>query len=1772
MHRKRAKTSAQVLLVFVALVVSVFSMEARVGPNLRFNRISLKDGLSQATTLSILQDRQGFLWFTSDDGLNRYDGYQIVVYRSSRSDAKTLSDSTTTCMLEDRDGLLWIGTANSGLNSFNPQTGEFTRYAPDFVRENALPADRIVSLLEGSGPDASAIWVGSDNEGLIRFDRQNGACSRRGMNEARRIFAMVRDPQNASRIWIGSENGLLRYDTLDDSWIRIPLRFQNREHRRGPRVSALEFSDADTLWVGTNGQGLVRVDVRSGEQRRMDDSILPDSVINTLLCDRDGQLWLGTPAGLAVLLPETETVYSYRSIPNVNWSLSDNMVISLLQDRSGLLWVGTWNGGVCKAVIRPGAFRNVFNIPGDETSLSNDNVRDAIKDESGTLWVGTADGLNRYDAGSEGWIHYHSDADDVHSLCYNYVSDLYEDIDGVLWVGTRRGLSRYDRSGDRFDSFHYQPHQPDSLSSGNIQRIVDDPSEPHRFLLIGTRDNGMNRFDKATGRCQRFLHNAQDPNTVGGNWVYAILPRTPQRIWIGTFESGVGLWDYTRQQFTHFGIPGVDADGMGNDRISCLIMDPGGDENILWLGTWGQGLKRFDYLKREFKTYSADNGFPSNLISGIVSDEKAWLWISTAHGIIHFDPVSEEFRKFEVQIGDNQNAFSAGAYSKSRDGEVFFGGLFGLTRFYPRDVRVNAYVPPLVFTSITVMDRELIGRKTAAFPKRLHLSSQDRLLSLQFSALSFALPEKNQYRYRLEGFDEDWRKASSRQRVATYTNLSPGSYLFRALGSNEDGVWNEEGLSLEILVSPPFWKSPWFLGAVSLFLLVIVVGGVRLRLQGMMKREKELKIQVDQRTRQLSRINRLIETINAEADISGLLFAILRELSEFFPVDRASALTWDKNQGLFRFMMPDNNGQKEKYVSALTQKEAHERYTVGSEELAPDIFRVGDPTGRSGHEKLIHEDVAKVLLVFRIPGEQITEGYLILENLHDPLAFSDEQDVDLLKRLRDPVLMAFRKAKMIEDLGEQREAAEKANLLKSRFLANMSHEIRTPMNAILGFTQLLSKEEKDPQKREQLQIIGRAGENLLNLINDILDFSKIESEMIEIVPVTFSLRKMLRHLEDLFRLPAENKELFFRLYIQERVPRYLFGDSFRLHQVLVNIVGNAVKFTRSGGITIYADYQNGFLELTVEDTGIGIPREKQEMIFQPFVQADDSTTREYGGTGLGLSICHKIVTLMNGSIALKSAMNEGSRFKLKLPMSPVSQAEISDTVLSGQESVSWLSSEKRLGIIEDQQSDLALLESILKRNGYDVVHLDNSPQVVSQVLGQSVDLVLLDIIMKDIDGLAVNEMLKRDVRTSHVPVIAVSGSGKSEECINFGILDYIRKPVREDVLLKRIFVTLSVPQQIQNVFVIDDDPMMISLYGTVLRKYHYNTFSFSSAEAALGQLERGVVPDVIILDLMMPKVSGFDFLHLLRDRFQLRTPVVVVTAKDLSAAELDILRKDTLAIFPKGRETGQEFISFLNGYFQRRDHEGQERFNGWQGKIDSPEIRALLIQALDILPGRVRMLGDAIHAENWQEAGFIAHDIKGLCANLGIEEVAVLAREINGLLQADPGQQRDHLDRLMVELNLIVVSIPKIRYSDSEPERTDAKGKREISILVVEDEPINRRLLEIYIGNLDRLCDTAVNGLEALEMMRKKPYDLVFLDIQMPVMSGLDVLARIRSDALLSRSFVVALTANAIKGDEEKYLNAGCDAYLPKPVSLEDIERMIKKVEKRNENASIGVS
>jgi ligand-binding sensor domain-containing protein/signal transduction histidine kinase len=820
---------------------------------IKFERISLEEGLSQSSVYCILQDSRGFLWFGTEDGLNKYDGYTFTVYRNVPDDPTSLSKNIIQAMAEDQDGMLWIGTDGGGLNRFDRNTGQFLRYRAS-AGPSRLSSDYVRALhLDKEG----MLWIATNGGGLNRFDRSTERFEHYQHNPA--------DPDSLS-----SDVVLALY-----------------EDREG------------MLWVGTDGGGLNRFDRATGKfVRHTRDPGNPYSLSsNTVWAiyeDREGVLWVGTNGGgLNCFDRANERFAHYRHDPGDPYSLSDNSVSSIYQDEEGILWIGTYGGGLDlfepenASEASQGRFVRYQNDLNDAHSLSHDFVWSIFEDQMGVLWIGTqGGGINKSSRLAKPFVHYWARPNDENSLSNNVVWAIYEDGEGVLWVGTNGGgLDRFDRSTDRVTHYQHAPNDPHSLSNDVVRVIYEDRAG---MFWIGMDDGKVDQFDRATGQFAYYQLGTDDPvlaihedqqgnlwtgtsgsglywldrtadhfvyygerfcsrNCLSSEYVRDIHEDPEGVLWIATMGGGLDRFEPAQKRFTYFLEDRADPSSLSSNTILSIHQDR---EGQLWIGTHGGGLNRFNSETGTFTRYREQDGLANDVVYGILEDSQGRLWLSTNRGLSRFDPQTETFRNYDASDGLQSNEFNGGAYFQSQGGEMFFGGINGFNAFFPEQVKENLQTPPVVVTAFRKFNQTV--RTDLATDEQIQLSYRDNFLSFEFAALDYTAPEQNQYAYQMEGLDRDWVYVGTRRHV-DYPNLSPGDYLFRVKGSNSDGIWNEEGTRIQITITPPFWGTWWFRAGLLLLLVGIVIGAHQLRVRSIEARSRELAVLVGERTAELQR-------------------------------------------------------------------------------------------------------------------------------------------------------------------------------------------------------------------------------------------------------------------------------------------------------------------------------------------------------------------------------------------------------------------------------------------------------------------------------------------------------------------------------------------------------------------------------------------------------------------------------------------------------------------------------------------------------------------------------------------------------------------------------------------------------------------------------------------------------------------------------------------------------------------------------------------------------
>ncbi|RME77866.1 MAG: histidine kinase [Chloroflexi bacterium] len=854
------------LTIILALTVLLPAARSEAqSPHMRFDHLTVEDGLSHGTVFSIVQDRAGFLWFGTPAGLNRYDGYTITVYRSDPQNPASLSNDNAGNLFIDREGILWIGTWGGGLNRLDPATGQFTAYLHDPADPTSLSNDRVQTIFEDRQGN---LWVGTAGGGLNKMDRENGTFTVYRHNPADptslsndRIWRIVQAPDDT--LWIATSEGLNHFNPQTETFTRYYHDPQNPNSPGHSLIRTLFLDRTGQLWIGTEA-GLDRLDLQSEtfthyRHNPADPTSLNDNIINAIYEDRNGNLWIGTRrGGLSLFNRQTEAFTSFEHNPYISNSLSHNDVRWIMEDRSGVLWIGTRGGGVNRLIPTAQQFDFIGYTPNSTgDGLNNSEVRAIYQAPDGILWIGTkGGGLNRYQPVYSRFTYYTAQNA---GLTSNDVYAILPAAGGRLWLGlSGGGLNLFDpQAGKVIAAYRHQPDNPNSLSSDDINSLHLDRQG---YLWIGTKGGGLNRLDPQTGQFTRYQANLADPHSLGNNDVYGLYEDEAGYLWVCTYGGGLNRLDPQTGQFTRFTFDPNQPASLSNNDVYSIVPDPK-DSRILWIGTGNGGLNRLDRTTGEFTRYGEAEGLPSPVVYGILPDRRGNLWLSTGKGLTRFSPSTGQFVTYDSSDGLERVIFVEGAYHQSQDGKLFFGGTNGLIHFLPDDIQDNTVPPPVVITRLTRPGQAAVHFTLADLQRPLVLSYRDDVLTFEFAALDYTNPAKNRYAYMLEGFDRDWVDAGNR-RFATYTNLDPGEYTLRVKAANNSGVWNESGVSLKLVIQPPFWETWWFRLAVAGIGIAVGVGIYHLRMRSITAQQERLKRLVAERTAELTAANQSLRLLN----------------------------------------------------------------------------------------------------------------------------------------------------------------------------------------------------------------------------------------------------------------------------------------------------------------------------------------------------------------------------------------------------------------------------------------------------------------------------------------------------------------------------------------------------------------------------------------------------------------------------------------------------------------------------------------------------------------------------------------------------------------------------------------------------------------------------------------------------------------------------------------------------------------------------------------------
>ena len=798
--------------LFIGLLITICAHNGlSQTPTLKFKHITDEQGLSNTSVECIFQDYRGFMWFGTLDGLNRYDGYKITVYSNNPKDTASISDNSVNCIYEDHQHRLWIGTGN-GLNLFDQTTNKFIRYTHT-LRLNSINSNKINDIHEDA---AHNLWIATAGGGLNLFDPVKNKFTHfvHHNNQANSISS---DEVNSicedtkGNFWVATNNGLNLFNRKDNTFhlyqnLTDKSKINNADYNN---IQQVRCDNQDNLWMIVNDHGLIFFNPQSGIAKHFthqdsDPYSIGSDILRDILVDHSGNVWIGgVNAGLNLYNPANNSFFNYHHEPDNSTSLSQKSVRCIYDDRQGNLWVGTLRGGVNLYTPQSGKFK-LYKQTVSPVSLSYDDIRSFHQDKSGNIWVGAdGGGLDLFNE-QDGTFKHYRHGPNPSSISSSAILSITGDSNDNLWISTwNGGLNLFNPKTSIFTHFNHNAADKTSISSDFVRKAFED-SEHH--MWIATDIGGVNLFDPKTHKFTRLIQDAENKTRLWGNNIIDINEDNHKNIWILTLDSGINYYNLVSKQFSHYLFSRA-----GTSDIAFAFTD---NKDRLWIGK--KGLYLFDRAHNRFIPYTGLAGLDNEYIKGILEDDHGNLWISTSNGITKFNPDTHVFKKFNIGDGLQGLEFEVGSCMKAKNGELFFGGVNGFNVFYPDNIKLNPYIPPVYVTDFQILNKSVIVgdegsplKKDVALTKELNLNYKQSTFSFLFSALNYVAPENNQYAYKLENFDKNWIKAGT-ERKASYTNIDPGDYVFKVKGSNNDGLWNEEGAAIKIHITPPFWSTWWF--------------------------------------------------------------------------------------------------------------------------------------------------------------------------------------------------------------------------------------------------------------------------------------------------------------------------------------------------------------------------------------------------------------------------------------------------------------------------------------------------------------------------------------------------------------------------------------------------------------------------------------------------------------------------------------------------------------------------------------------------------------------------------------------------------------------------------------------------------------------------------------------------------------------------------------------------------------------------------------------------
>ena len=1227
--------------------------------NVRFRNYGVDEGLSQSTAMQMAQDKTGFLWIGTQDGLNRFDGYAFKVYKHVRGDAHSLSDNHVRALVVDVEGALWIGTQAGGLNRYDATLDRFEAYLADPAQSNALANNLVTALmLDRRG----WLWVASAGGKLQWFDRTTRSFLDTPLG--------VRAALSGVRAMAEQADGSVLLGTRAGLWVCDANAANMRELQLDPvqslDIQALTVAPTGEIWVSATGAGVYRIaaDGRVVARYRSAgaEHLLPDDDVRDMKFDGAGRLWLATKAGgLLQIDPATESVRQFQHDPTDRHSLAGNRQQSVLIDRDGLVWAGSWNDGLSVHDPRTEAFASVRAVAGDAHTLPARPIPALWRDADDTLWFGMAErgGLVHFDA-NVGVVARYATGSSPGELPPNVIEWVTRTRNGDLWVATAGGgLQRLPKGELKFIAYRHNRANPDSLASDDVLSLGEDRGGT---LWVGTVDAGLDELCAGCTQFRHHRHDAKRADSIGDGPIAKIFESSDGMLWLGLRPGGLDRYDRAGDRTEHFRASTQDPSSLSNDTVTTIMQDARGE---LWIGTQGGGLNHLlpASATPRFENVSTADGLAADAIGCIIEDAAHEFWISTTVGVSRYDPKVHHVTNFGAHAGAFGQGYFLNSCAQLSGGRIVFGGPAGATIIDTAAVKPLPPPQPVLLGVLLDNQPAQLRWRDAKSPLQSApwnggqavFSHRQSNVGFEFSALDFGDPESIEYAYRLDGLDSDWIPASAARRYAMYTNLATGDYKLRVRARRDGGSWNEQEAKLQVRVLPMPWLSS--LALLGYVAVLLSIGGWI----GWRKREDLQRQRVAQRA------------VRASAE-------------------RLKLALWGNGGEMWDINMKDGTYVQENRIPGLA---------VGG---------VSGPRTVHEYRKYIHpDDLAgfEQALVAHLKGQAdffeasyrtpdisgdwrwlLTRGRVVERDANGRASrlVGTTQDISVLKRAEESLrkLNEELESRVEMRTGDLRRANEdlrrtldelkatQHQLLESEkmaalggLVAGVAHEINTPLGVTVTAASHLQEQARrignlaaanslTAEAVEQFQLAANeSSEIILRNLNRadrlIRSFKQIAVDQSSEERRTIELGAYLNEI--LISLGPALRKTPHRVCVDCPAPVSLNTYPGAIYQIVSNLLMNSVHHAfapgQAGDITINVKQIGHEVEFTYRDNGRGMDDNVRARIFEPFF----TTRRGEGGSGLGMHVVYNLVTqLLGGRIHVASSPGAGAAFEIVLPL------------------------------------------------------------------------------------------------------------------------------------------------------------------------------------------------------------------------------------------------------------------------------------------------------------------------------------------------------------------------------------------------------------------------------------------------------------------------------------------------------------------------------------------